>query len=71
MIPGVYDTCSNMFAFWGDLFVVGSFLDVDGKLLIGPEYQVSPLPLPLPLPLLIRRNRDSLTWYVPYHERQP
>lgn len=36
MVPGVDDACSDMLALGGDLFVVGSFLDVDGKLLIGP-----------------------------------
>lgn len=36
VVPCVDDTCSDMFALRGDLFTVGSFLDVDGKLLVRP-----------------------------------
>jgi hypothetical protein len=36
MIPCVYNTCAHMLALRRDLIAVGSFADVDGKLLIGP-----------------------------------
>lgn len=53
-----------MFALWGDLFGIRSFLNVDGELLISPA-QDDGVSLVFP-----ERREVSLTWYAQYHAQQ-
>lgn len=64
MVPCIHNACANMLTLRGDLFGVGSFLNVDGELLIGPA-QDDGVSL-----VFLERCDVSLTWYAQSHAQQ-
>lgn len=66
MVPSINNACSDVFALGRNLVVAGSFLDVDGKLLVG---SVQRRRVSISFLELEKLMDDPLTLCAPCHAR--